>query len=63
MKKTSPKELIKRIKDKAKSEEKANYTFRFTSTLMVDFKTKCEKNEVSMASILEEMIRDFVTPE
>lgn len=58
--KRQPKEIIKKIKEKREAEKKNNVTFRLSNELMEQFKEKCEKNDVSMTSVLEEMINDFV---
>lgn len=58
--KRQPKEIIKNIKEKRESERKNNVTFRLSNELMDKFKEKCEKNDVSMTSVLEEMIQDFI---
>ena len=53
----NPEKMIKKIKKKQASEAKSNYTFRLNDELMADFKYNCERNEVSMASMVEEAIR------
>jgi hypothetical protein len=58
--KRQPKEIIKKIKEKREAEKKNNVTFRLSNELMERFKEKCEKNDISMTSVLEEMIQDFV---
>lgn len=54
-----PKGILKKLKDREAKEAKMNYTFRLTVALMDQFRSKCEKNDVSMASVVEEMIRHF----
>jgi hypothetical protein len=56
----NPEKIIKNIKKKQASEAKSNYTFRLNEELMVDFKLNCERNDVSMASMVEEAIRILV---
>lgn len=59
--KRQAKEIIRSIKDKKESERKNNVTFRLSDTLMEKFKAKCDKNGVSMTSVLEEVIQDFIS--
>lgn len=58
-KKRTSKEVIQRIKERNAEEEKANYTFRLNMQMMERFKAKCQAEDVSMASVLEELISDF----
>lgn len=59
--KRQPKQIIKDIKDKKEAEIKSNVTFRLSIEHMKRFKEKCDKNGVSMTSVLEEMIQDFIS--
>lgn len=59
--KRQPKQIIKDIKDKKEAELKSNVTFRLSNELMKKFKEKCDKNGVSMTSVLEETIQDFIS--
>jgi hypothetical protein len=54
------KRIVKTLKDRLEGEEKLNYTFRLNRRLMSSFKTKCEKSKVSMASVLEELLKHFI---
>lgn len=54
------KEIVKEIKSKADSERKLNYTFRLKVTTMEAFKKKCEEHEISMTSVIEEMLTSFI---
>lgn len=56
----NPEKMIKEIKKRQASEAKSNYTFRLNDELMADFKHNCERNDVSMASMVEEAIRILV---
>lgn len=56
----NPEKMIKKIKKKQAAEIKSNYTFRLNDALMADFKHNCERNDVSMASMIEEAIRIMV---
>ncbi len=59
MKKRTPHEIIKKIKED--KPERANVTFRLPVVLMERFDKICEKNGVKMTAVLEELIQDFVT--
>jgi hypothetical protein len=52
-------DIIRRIKEREKAEERANYTFRLPQRLIDAFKAKCEREGVSMASAIIELIEDF----
>ena len=56
MPKMTAKEIIKKVKDQKRKEQRSNYTFRLPDELMVSFKKKCESEGISMTSVLEEMI-------
>lgn len=60
MKKTPAKDMIQKIKQKQNAEKKSNYTFRLSDSLMEIFKTRCEKGDVTMTSVVEEYIKEFV---
>ena len=60
MKKRTAKDIIDHLKDKKRQEDRANATFRFNSTLLSRFKGKCEKEGLSMTSVLEELMTDFL---
>ena len=56
----SKKTIIDMIKAKDRGQLQ-NYTFRLPEALMADFKRECERNDVSMASALLELIKVFVS--
>jgi hypothetical protein len=57
--KVSARNIVKKLKDKHELEAKTNFTFRLTIEMMKKFKEKCDKNDVSMASVIEELINGF----
>lgn len=60
MRKVDSSRVVKALRERQESEEKANYTFRLNKMLMNSFKMKCEKAHISMAAILEELLKQFV---
>jgi len=58
--KNTPKDVLDRIKERNVLESKANYTFSIRKALMTKFRTRCKKEGVSMASVIEEFIAGFV---
>lgn len=60
MKKIVAKDVIKKIKAREEADAKANFTFRLNLKLMEEFKQHCQKNGVSMASVVEELMRALV---
>ena len=60
MKKQTPKDILKKIREQKSAYKKTNHTFSLNVTVMERFKEKCEKEAVSMASVVEEMIRNFI---
>jgi len=60
MAKVNTKEIVARIKKKQAEEERANVTFRLNKALMDKFRVRCESLDLSMASVIEEMIADFL---
>ncbi|WP_413289301.1 hypothetical protein [Bdellovibrio sp. HCB337] len=60
MAKISSKHIVKALKEKEKSEEKANITFRLNVDLLNSFREKCKKEDVSMASVIEMLLKDFI---
>ena len=56
----SKKTIIDMIKAKDRGQLQ-NYTFRLPEALIADFKRECERNDVSMASALLELIKVFVS--
>ena len=59
-KKRTSKEVLHRVVERKKGEEKINITFRLTRAVVDAFRNKCEKNSVAMAPVIEEMLRDFI---
>lgn len=51
------KAVVRRAKEKPK---KGNYTFRFDNALMEKFKAACEKEQVKMTGVLEELMAAFL---
>jgi hypothetical protein len=61
MAKTSGKEILSRVKKRQAEEVKTNITFRVKGELLERFRERCEKEGVSMTSVLEELIGDFLS--
>jgi len=59
MAKSSSKEIISLVKKKEASEKKVNITFRLNESLIFEFKEKCQKEGVSMASVIEQLLTEF----
>lgn len=59
MTKTPPKTILKRVRERAKAETKANFTFRLRTSLMAAYRVKCKKEDVSMTSVLEALLAEF----
>lgn len=59
MAKIDPKELLRRVKDKARP-DRANVTFRLNTKLMDAFKEACERQKVTPTAVLEEFMESFV---
>lgn len=53
------KKIIERVKKK-NTPEKRVFTFRLREALIEDFRAACERDRVSTADVLEELIRDFI---
>lgn len=53
------KKVVQRIRDK-NTPRKAVYTFRLRSELISKFRATCDKEKVSTADVLEELISEFV---
>lgn len=60
MKKMSGKSIMKSVKDKEADNMRSNYTFRLNVKLMNEFKEHCRDNSVSMASVIEEILRQQI---
>jgi len=60
MAKVSGKEILTKVKKKQQEEAKTNVTFRIKNELLDHFRTRCEKEGVSMTSVLEELINEFL---
>lgn len=60
MAKIDSKEVLERIRRRQAANSKSNYTYRLPDQIMRDFKKKCEKEGVSMTSVLEELIEEFL---
>lgn len=58
--KINSKKIIEDIKIEQSLLEKQNATFRLSVGLVSQFKKKCEKENVSMAKVLEFLIKNFL---
>lgn len=58
--KRQPKEFVKAIKERQEHERKNNFTFRFQKELVEKFRGECDKPDLSMTSVIEEMTQDFI---
>ena len=54
------KEIVKRIKERQKTDQKSNVTFRLNNLLMDAFRKKCERGDISMNAAVEELVRQFI---
>lgn len=61
MAKISSRQIIKSVKEKERLDEKTNITFRLNEALISQFRGKCKKEKVSMASVMEALMKDFIT--
>ena len=57
MSRKAPEDLLKKIKERKRADEKGNFTFHLPKRLMEGFKAKCEKEGVSMSEVLEELVK------
>ncbi len=60
MAKASSKEILAKVKNRQKEETKENITFRIKGELLNRFRERCEKEDVSMTSIIEELMSEFL---
>jgi len=58
--KVKSKEIIQKLKNQEKENAKANVTFRLNVGLMNKLRKKCDADEISMNSVIEELIKDFL---
>jgi hypothetical protein len=59
--KKSSKRVIHEIQQQQLAQKKSNYTFRLADETMARLRAKCTKNDISMASVVEALIQDFVS--
>jgi hypothetical protein len=60
MVKVSRKEIVDRVKKRQREVAKENVTFRLRGELLKRFRERCEKESVSMTSIVEELMAEFL---
>jgi hypothetical protein len=60
MKKTAPKEIIKRVKAKHGSSSRMNVTFRLPIDLTEKFQKACKTNGVKPTHVIEELLIEFL---
>ncbi len=60
MAKEKEREIDDRIRNRQEAEARANVTFRLKIRLMEKFRKKCESKDITMASIIEELISDYL---
>tara|TARA_B100001248_G_scaffold165189_1_gene124912 strand:+ start:6224 stop:6418 length:195 start_codon:yes stop_codon:yes gene_type:complete len=61
MARSKGRQIVKALKEKSKTEEKTNITFRMPRQLIEEFKAACSKEGVSANSVAEELIKGFVS--
>lgn len=54
------KELLKKIQEKKDESIKKSISFRFKEKTLEDFKSICEKENVTMTEILEFYMKEFI---
>lgn len=52
-------EIIESVKKQERLNSRKNFTFRLKESLIEDFKKKCAERNVSMTSVLEELLNHF----
>ena len=60
MAKVSGKEILTRVRKKQQDEARVNVTYRIKGDLLERFRERCEKEGVSMTSIVEELMEAFL---
>ena len=60
MKKIASKGIVKNLKDRERQDQKANITFRLNKVMIDRFREKCVREKVSMASVMELLMKEFV---
>lgn len=58
--KLNSKKVLESIRNEQLLNEKQNVTFRLSVVLMNRLKSKCERENVSMAKVLEQLIKSFL---
>ena len=58
-KKNYNKEIVNRVKERDLDNKKGNVTFRLNSKSYDAFKTKCKSEDICMAHVIDEFIKDF----
>lgn len=58
--KISNKEIIQKVKKKEAEKVKENITFRLSSTLVKKFRDKCNKEDVQLVNVIEELMKNFI---
>jgi hypothetical protein len=56
--KVNGKNIVKRLKNKGKKSQKVSFSFR--ADIYEQFREVCQEEEVSMSSVLEELMKDFL---
>ena len=60
MAKVSGKEIIAKVRKKQQDETRMNVTYRIKGDLLERFRNRCEKENVSMTSVIEELMENFL---
>ena len=58
--KRPPKEVIKQLQKKNREGVKSNYTFRLPDEMMEKLGGVCKSNSITVTSVIEELVRDFL---
>ena len=60
LKKVSSKDIVKNLKEREKKEQRTNITFRLNEAMINKFRSKCLREKVSMASVIELLVQGFI---
>ena len=60
MAKPTAREIIKRIKDNEKLDEKESVTFRLDKSMVTALRDKCKEAGIPMVKVIEQLLKGFL---